>query len=89
MRISVSSPRRYLLFAVVAVLLLISGISIAAARRAGALTVVDCKSDCATDRDQTLEKCNELPEASRPRCRERTQKQYEKCMEKCGGESGL
>jgi hypothetical protein len=89
LRTLVNLPSRYLLFAVVATLLLISGLSLAAARRASALTVVDCQSDCVSDRDQTLEKCNELPEASRPRCRERTQKQYEKCMEKCGGGVGL
>jgi hypothetical protein len=79
-------PRRFLLLALFASLLLISLISITATRRASAITPVDCAGDCAANRDKTLEKCNELPEAARDKCKERAQKQYEKCVERCGGQ---
>ena len=78
-------PRRYLLLAVVAVALLLSAVSITSVRRASAITPADCKGDCASTRDKNLEKCNELPEAARDRCRERVNRQYDKCVERCDG----
>lgn len=82
-------PRRYLLLVVVATALLVSVISIAATRRASAITPVDCGSDCRESRDKTLEKCDTLPETARDKCKERAAKQYDKCVEKCGsGQSG-
>ena len=85
MRTLIRIPRRYLLLAVMATLLLVCGISIAAVRRASAVTPVDCSSDCRDTRDKTLEKCTELPEAARDKCRERATKQYDKCIERCNG----
>jgi hypothetical protein len=78
-------PRRYLLLAVVAVALLASVISIAATRRASALTPVDCADDCRDARDKQLVKCDEMPEQVRDKCKERATKQYDKCVERCGG----
>jgi hypothetical protein len=88
MRTLMRIPRRYLLFVVIATVLLISVISIAATRRASAITPVDCASDCAANRDKTLEKCDELPETARDKCKDRAQKQYDKCIQRCNGGGG-
>ena len=79
-------PRRYLLLAVVAAVLLVSMMSVATMRRAGAKTPVDCAGDCRDTRDKQSAKCDELPEAARDKCKERVNKQYDKCIERCGGE---
>ena len=84
MRIFMRIPRRYLLLAVVMIALLVSFVSLAATRRASALTPADCKGDCETNYNKTIEKCNELPEAARDKCTERASKQREKCLERCG-----
>jgi hypothetical protein len=77
-------PRRYLLLATLASLLLTFAIGIAATRRASAITPTDCAGDCRETRDKTIEKCNELPDAARDKCIERANKQYDKCLERCG-----
>jgi hypothetical protein len=77
-------PRRYLLLAIIAVALLASFISLAATRRVSALAPADCKEDCETNYNKTVEKCNELPDAARDKCKERASKQREKCLERCG-----
>lgn len=85
MSILKSIPRRYLLLVVVAAILLISGISIAASRISRASACVDCAGDCRDNRDKLIEKCNELPDATRDKCIERATKQYDKCIERCNG----
>lgn len=80
-----SIPRRYLLLVVVAAILLISGIGLAASRRAHRSGRVDCAGDCRDNRDKMLAKCDELPDATRDKCKERANKQYDKCVERCNG----
>lgn len=82
------TPRRYLLLVVVATILLISGISIAASRRAHRSAPVDCAGDCRDRRDKMLERCNSLPDTAASNCRERANKQYDKCVEGCSGQGG-
>ncbi|HKS28256.1 MAG TPA: hypothetical protein VJS44_10570, partial [Pyrinomonadaceae bacterium] len=77
------TPRRYLLLAAVTIALLVSAMSIVAARRAQALTPADCASDCREQRDKKHGKCDELPEAVRDKCKENANKQYDKCIERC------
>jgi hypothetical protein len=64
---------------VVAVMLLVSGISIAASRRAA----VDCAEDCKASRDRLFERCDQLSEPAKTNCRERATKLYDKCIERC------
>lgn len=80
------TPRRYLLLAVVAFALLLSGAGIFASRQASALTPADCADDCRETRDKQLAKCEEMPEQVRDKCKERANKQYDKCVERCNGE---
>ncbi len=84
MRTFMRIPRRYLLLAVIAIALLASFISLASTRSASAGTFADCKEDCETNYNKTVEKCNELPDAARDKCKERASKQREKCLERCG-----
>ena len=88
MSILMRTPRRYLLFLVVATILLISGISIAASRRAHTTARTDCAGDCRDRRDKMLERCNSLPDAAASNCRERASKQYDRCVEGCSGQGG-
>lgn len=88
MRTLMRIPRRYLLLLVVAIAVMVSVISLAATRRASAITPVDCASDCRDSRDKTLEKCDTLPETARDKCKERASKQYDKCVERCGSGQG-
>lgn len=83
------TPRRYLLFVVVAAILLISGISIAASRRAHTTAPVDCAGDCRDRRDKMLERCNALPDTAASNCRDRANKQYDKCVEGCNSGQGV
>ena len=83
MRTLMRTPRRYLLFVVVATILLISGISIAASRRTNTTTPVDCAGDCSDSRNKMLERCNGLPDAAASNCRDRANKQYDRCIERC------
>jgi hypothetical protein len=71
MRTLIKIPRRYLLLAVVATILLLSVIGIAATRRASATTPADCAGDCRDNRDKWLTKCDEMPEGARDKCKER------------------
>jgi hypothetical protein len=45
---------------------------------------VGCTDDCREKLDKTLERCNQLPDARRPKCQESANEQYNKCVEKCG-----
>jgi hypothetical protein len=87
MRTLKSLPHRYLLLVVVAAILLISGISLAASRHTNRVTAVDCAGDCRERRDKNLEQCNSLPtDQARSNCVERTNKQYDKCIERCNSD---
>ena len=83
MRNILKTPSRFLLLVVVTVILLISGISIAASHRAPKTNPVDCAGDCRDNRDKTLARCDGLPDGARANCRERANKQYDRCIERC------
>ena len=78
--------QRPLLPIVLVLLLLACGIAIARTRAARSIAapVVGCTDDCKERLDKTLERCAGLPEASRERCREVADNQYNKCIERCG-----
>ena len=75
--------RRPLLLTAIVMVLLISGINIAASRHAFLSTSPDCPDDCREARDKQLERCDEQPEQRRDKCKEVINKKYEKCLEMC------
>jgi hypothetical protein len=67
--------------------LLVGGIAIArtrTVRNSHTALTVGCTEDCKEKLDKTLERCNQLPDARRPKCEESANEQYNKCTEKCG-----
>lgn len=78
--------KRPLLPIVLLLLLLACGIAIARTRGGGNIfaPVVGCKDDCQERLNKTMERCDQLPEASREKCREVANNQYNKCVERCG-----
>lgn len=76
-------PRRFLLLTAIFMVLLISGLGLAATRHATVATPPDCPDDCRQARDQQLVKCDEQPEQRRDKCKEIINKKYDKCLEMC------
>ncbi len=83
MSVLTNLPRRFLLLTAIVMILLISGLGLAATRYAPATTLPDCPDDCREARDKHLEKCDEQPEQRRDKCKEIINKKYEKCLEMC------
>jgi hypothetical protein len=85
--------RRPLLPVLLVVFLLACGIAIARTRTAksslapavAAAAVADCADDCKTRFDAALERCNQMPEASRENCQRVANIQHGKCVDRCEG----
>lgn len=67
-------------------LLLVSSLGLAASTNAKRISssAIDCAGDCAERRDKMIERCDKLSGAAAGRCREMANKQYDKCLERCG-----
>ena len=78
--------RRFLTLTALIVFLLACVITLSAARtfRSSAAPRLDCKDECAEKRDKFMERCDELPNERRERCRNIATSQYDKCVERCG-----
>jgi hypothetical protein len=82
--------RRPLLPILLVVFLLACGIAIARSRTAKsrlapAAPVVECADDCKEKLDAALERCNQMPEASRDNCQRVANIQHGKCVDRCEG----
>ena len=83
MSVLTNLPRRFLLLTAILMILLISGLGLAATRHTSVTTSPDCPEDCRAARDKHMEKCEEQPEERREKCREIINKKYDKCLEMC------
>ena len=76
---------------VLLLLLLVCGIAIARTRMTqengqNPDQTAGCADTCKKRLDKMLERCGAIPEAGREKCREAANDQYNKCLERCGGD---